>query len=137
MTTIATVDLDRILEIYKKVKKEYSQYGERFLYFLATCLYLDPDLDLEIALKLRPYGGLIGIDNSSLDVYFKNFKILRLHAILHDACGFVYEYSEKGPGYSYVLPCPVTNEYVGHLTGIAFCFYLKTFKNRLFNRLEC
>ena len=111
MTTIATVDLDRIHEIYKKVKKEYSQYGERFLYFLATCLYLDPDLDLEIALKLRPYGGLIGIDNSSLDVYLKNFKILRLHAILHDACGFV--------------------------TGIAFCFYLKTFKNRLFNRLEC
>ena len=74
MTTIATVDLDRIHEIYKKVKKEYSQYGEKFLYFLATCLYLDPDLDLEIALKLRPYGGLIGIDNSSLDVYFKNFK---------------------------------------------------------------
>ena len=74
MTTIATVDLDRIHEIYKKVKKEYSQYGERFLYFLATCLYLDPDLDLEIALKLRPYGGLIWIDNSSLDVYFKNFN---------------------------------------------------------------
>ena len=73
MTTIATVDLDRIHEIYKKVKKEYSQYGERFLYFLATCLYLDPDLDLEIALKLRPYGGLIGIDNS-LDVYFKNYN---------------------------------------------------------------
>ena len=73
MTTIATVDLDRIHEIYKKVKKEYSQCGERFLYFLATCLYLDPDIDLEIALKLRPYGGLIGIDNSSLDVYFKNF----------------------------------------------------------------
>ena len=90
MTTIATVDLDRIHEIYKEVKKEYSQYGERFLYFLAICLYLDPDLDLEIALKLRPYGGLIGIDNSSLDVYFKNFKILRLQAILHDACGFVY-----------------------------------------------
>ena len=137
MTTIATVDLDRIHEIYKEVKKEYSQYGERFLYFLATCLYLDPDLDLEIALKLRPYCGLIGIDNSSLDVYFKNIKILRLHAILHDACDFVYEYSEKGPGYSYVLPCPVTIEYVGHVTGITFCLYLKTFKNRLFNRLEC
>ena len=137
MTTIATVDLDRIHEIYKEVKKEYSQYGERFLYFLATCLYLDHDLDLEIALKLRPHGGLIGTDNSSLDVYFKNFKVLRLRAKLHDACFFVYEYSEKGPGYSYVLPCPVTNEYVGLVTSIAFCLYLKTFKNRVFNRLEC
>ena len=107
------------------------------MYFVATCLYLDPDLNLEIALKLRPYGGLIGIDNSSLDVYFKNYKVLRLLAMIYDACGFVNEYSEKGPGYSYVLPCPVTNEYVGHVNGIAFCLYLKTFRNRLFNRLEC
>ena len=49
MTTIATVDLHRILEIYK-VKKEYSQNGKKLLYFLATCLHLDPD-NLEIALK--------------------------------------------------------------------------------------
>ena len=64
-------------------------------YFLATCQYLDPDLDLDIAVKMRPYGGLIRIDNSSLDLYFKSYKILRLHAILHDASGFVFEYSEK------------------------------------------
>ena len=63
MTTIATVDLDRIHEIYKEVKKGYSQYGERV--FLATCLYLDHDLDLETALKFRSYGRLIEIDNSS------------------------------------------------------------------------
>ena len=67
MATIATVDLRSIHEIYKGLKKDYTQYRQRFLYFLATCLYLDPDLDLDIALKLRPYGGLIGIDNSSLD----------------------------------------------------------------------
>ena len=137
MATIATVDLKSIHEIYKGLKKGYSQYSQRFFYFLATCLYLDPDLDLDIALKLRPYGGLIGIDNSSLDKYFKNLKNLRLHAILHDASGFVFEYSEKGPGYSYVLPCPVTNEYLGHVTGIAFCLYVKTFKNNLFSLLEC
>ena len=107
------------------------------LYFLATCLHLDPEIDLDIALKLRPYGGLIGIDNSALDKYFKSFKVLRLLAILHDASGFVYEYSEKGPGYSYVLPCSVTNEYLGHVTGIAFCLYVKSFKNSLFNLLEC
>ena len=137
MSTIATLDLKSIHETYKEIEKGYSQYGKRFLYFLATCLHLDPDLDLDIALKLRPYGGLIGIDNSSLDKYFKNLKILRLHAILHDASGFVYEYSEKGLGYSYVLPCSVTNEYLGHVTGIAFCLYVKSFKNSLFNLLEC
>ena len=111
------------------MKKEYSQYGEKFLYILATCLYLDPYIDLKIALKLKPYCGLIGIDNSSVDVYFKNFKVLLLHAILHDAFAcctsrvFVYENSEKGPSYSYVLPCSVKNKYVGHVTGNAFCLY--------------
>ena len=54
MTTLATVDLKAIHEIYKELKKDYFQYGERFLYFLATCQYLDPDLDLDIAMKMRP-----------------------------------------------------------------------------------
>ena len=132
MTTLATVDLKAIHEIYKELKKDCSPYGERFVYFLATCQYLDTDLDLDIAIKMRPYGGLTGIDNSSLDKYFKSYKILRLHA-----SGFVFEYSEKGPGYSYVLPCPVTNEYLDHVTGLAFCLYVKTFKSNLFSLVEC
>ena len=48
------------------------------MYFLATCLHLDPNIDLEMALKLRLYAGIIGIDNSSLDKSFKSFKLLRL-----------------------------------------------------------
>ena len=114
--SIATIDLKNIHEIYLEIMNNYPKYGEMFLYFLAACQYLDPDIDLEATLKLRLYGGLIGIDNSSLDYYFKSFKILRLHAILHNASGFVAEYSHKGPGYSYVLPCPITNEYLGHIT---------------------
>ena len=98
---------------------------------------MDPEIDLDIALKLRPYGGLIAIHKSALDNFFNSFKILRLHAILHDASGFVYEYSEKGPGYSYVLPCSVTNEYFGQVIRIAFCLYVKSIKNSLFNLLEC
>ena len=88
-------------------------------------------------MKMRPYGGLIRIDNIFLDKYFKSYKILRLRAILHDALGFVFEYSEKEPGYSYVLPCPETNDYLGHVTGLAFCLYVKTFKSNLFSLLEC
>ena len=136
MTYLATVDLKAIHEIYKELKMDYSQYGERFVYFLATSQYLDPDLDLDIEMKLRPYGRLIGIDNYSLDKYFKSYKILRLHGILHDASGSVFEYSEKRPGYSYVLPFPVTNEYLGHVTGLAFCLYVKTTKSNLFSLLE-
>ena len=130
MTTIATVDLKNIHEIYDQIKLDYPEYSERFVYFLAACLYLDPDIYLEIVLKLRPYGGLIGIDNSSLDKYLKSYKFLRLHAILHDASGFIAEHShsQKGPDYSYVLPCPITNAYIGHMTGLMFCLFVKTFK---------
>ena len=71
MTTLATVDLKDIHKIYKELKNDYTQYGERFLYFSATCQYMDPDLDFDIAMKMKPYGGLIGIDSSSLDKYLK------------------------------------------------------------------
>ena len=137
MTTIATVDLKNIHEIYKQTKVDYPEHSERFVYFLAACLYLDPEINLEIVLKLRPYGGLIGIDNSSLDTYLKSYNFLRLLAILHDASGFIAEHRQKGPGYSYVLPCPITNAYIGHMTGLMFCLFVKTFKRNLFNLLEC
>ena len=97
----------------------------------------DPDLSLDNAIKIRPYCGLIGIDNSSLDKYFKSYKILKLHAILHDASGFVFESNEKGPSYSYVIPCPISNEYFGHATRLVFCRYVKTFEIYLFSVLEC
>ena len=91
--TIATIDQKTVLEIYLEIKNILEKYGERFLYFLAACQYLDPDIDLETTLKLIPYGRLIGIDNSPLNKNFKSFKILRAQAILHDASGFIAEYS--------------------------------------------
>ena len=60
--------------------------------------------DQDIALNLRPYEDLIGIDNSSHDKYLKVSEILRLHAILHDARGFTYETHKQGPSSSYMLP---------------------------------
>ena len=97
MTTIATIDLKNIHEFYEQIKVDYLEYCEQFGYSLAACLYLDPDINLEIVLKLRPHGGLIGIDSSSLDTYLKSYKFLRLHAILHDASEFIAEHSQKGP----------------------------------------
>ena len=67
MTTNATIDLKTIHEIYEQIKFDDPESSDRFVCFLATCLYMDPDVNLETALKLRPYGGLIGIDNSSME----------------------------------------------------------------------
>ena len=50
-----------------------------------------------------PFGDLIGYGNSSMDYFFTNSKIFRLHAVLHDAAGFVKSTTYKGPGYCYVL----------------------------------
>ena len=75
------------------------------------------------------YAGLFGSDDYFLDKYFKSYKILSFHAVLHDASGFVFEYSEKGPSYPYFLPCALTNEYLGHVTGLVFY--------SMFNLLEC
>ena len=67
MKTIATIDLKNIGAFYEQIKVEYPEYSARFPVFLATSLYLDPDINLETAFKLRPYGGLRNIDSSSLD----------------------------------------------------------------------
>ena len=136
MTTITTVDLKSIHKIYQQVKKRAFRIWRTIFIFLATCLYLDVDIDFDTALKFKPYGGLIGIDNSPLDKYFKSCKILILHAILHNTSGFVFENNEKGPGCSYVLHRPVTNEYPGDATGLVFSLHVKTLKNNLIALLE-
>ena len=98
---------------------------------------MDADINLDFDLENRPHGGLIGIDNSSLDKHLKQFNFLRLHAILHDAAGYLQEKNNAEPGYTYVLPCPIKKCYLGHVTGVAFCFFLKAFKLNMFLLLEC
>ena len=53
---------------------------------MATSVYFSEieRFDIDIALILRPYGNVIGIDNSSVDKYLKISKVLRLHAVLND-----------------------------------------------------
>ena len=49
------------------------------------------------------FGGTIGYGDSYLELLFRDFKVFRLHAILHDAAGAVPAYSGKGPGYCYMI----------------------------------
>ena len=74
-----------------------SENSVKLKYFLAASGNFSElkCFDHDTALMLRPYGGLIGIDNSSLDKYLKRSKILRLHPILHDAGAFLYELLSK------------------------------------------
>ena len=131
------ISLEHLQENYAETENKFGTKSERQKYFLAACLLFDPKIDLNIALKLRPYGGTIGIENSSLDNYLKFSKVLRLHAILHDAAGFVKEYSGKGPGYVYTVHFPLSWCIIGHLSGILFCTIAKLVNRRFFNLLKC
>ena len=109
-------------------------------YFLATCKYLNPRADLDYVVKTIPFGGIIGIDNSKLDYFFRYFKLIRLHAILHDASGFVKSNYNIGPGYCYALsfmPISINNCFLGHVSGLLYCLYHKLFHKSLYDDILC
>ena len=137
---VTSKDLENIHEIFITLKKTYPENTNRRNYFLAACSLFffstTNDINNDVAIKLRPYGGLIGIDISSLDKYLNDSKILRMHAILHDAAGYVREVYNSGPTYCYVLPWKCNSSLIGHLSGITFCLYIKLKKPKLYHLLE-
>ena len=71
MNTIGIEDIKLIQgkTISMRGNLNFSHISHRQLYFVAACALLDPEIDGEIALKFRRYGGLIGVDNSRLDLF--------------------------------------------------------------------
>ena len=83
--------LNKIQENYLSVSSKHPNNSVKLKCFLATGEYFSENegFNFEIALKLRPYGGVIGVDNSSENKYLKMSKVLSLHSILHVAGGFL------------------------------------------------
>ena len=116
---------------------EFSNLPIRTQWFLAACRKFKPDIDLHQALQDCPHGGIIGIGDSKLDRLFRRSKVFRLHAILHDAAGYVRAKYGCGPGYLYMLDnCPINCCFLGHLSGLVYCLYLKLF-SKLYSTLDC
>ena len=65
--------------------------------FLAACYSLNKDVSLHKIIELAIYGGLIGPGHSGLDNFLNRFKLFRLHAIFHDAFGFMKSNYDVGP----------------------------------------
>lgn len=127
-----------IHRLFFHVQATFIQNNARKNYFLSACLYIDPEADIEALNRDCPYGGIIGIDDSNLDSVFNRFKVFRLHAILHDAAGYMKAKYNKGPGYCYVYPLSsINNCFLGHVTGIAFCLYLKIAMTPFYRTLLC
>ena len=124
--------LNEILRNFYLIKFDFSSNTKRKNYFLCTCFVLNPNINLKEKDQKFPFGGRIGDGNSCMDYFIANSKIFRLLAILHDAAGSVNSTTYKGPGYCYVLPRFPSSRFLGHVTGLFFCLYVKIFASSVY-----
>ena len=59
--------------------------------------------------------------------HFAISKKIKLLAILHDAAGAVRAHSADGSGYCYMIGRGPNSCLLGHLSGLLYCLYVKTF----------
>jgi hypothetical protein len=130
-------DIEQVHWYFHYFKRRYPENTIRINYFLACCYHIDKHIDADEIILDCPHGGLIGIGDSRLEIIFGNFKLFRLHAALHDASGYMKDKFDAGPGYVYcIFTCPKNSCFLGHVTGLLFCTYLKFFKGSPYNNLS-
>lgn len=131
------MDLHLIGINFRSVRDLFPQNSLRKNYFLASCLTLDKGVNLPFINEDCRYGGTIGMGDSYLDNVLKHFKIIRLHAILHDSTGYMKQKFGIGPGYCYNLSnCPINCCFLGHVSGLIYCMYMKVFSTE-FQEIDC
>ena len=117
----------------------FSKNSRRKNLFLAVCYCLNNEVDIDYINELAPFRGLIGPGNSCLDAWFKDSKIVRLHAIFHDDFGFMRSNFCIGNGYVYASnegPIIANSMLLGHLTGLSYWCYQCVFNKNKNNHLK-
>ena len=122
-----------IFRLYPRLKVSFEHNSVCKNLFLSACFCWDSRLFLREMDQKYKFGGTIGYENSYLELLFRHFKILRLHAILYDAAGAVRAHSGKGLGYCYMIGRKPNSCLLGHVTGLLFCLYVKIFVPSIFN----
>ena len=82
------------------------------------------------------FGGTIGYGDSYLEFLVRQFKVFRLHAILHGAARTMQAHSGKGPGYCYMIGRGTNSCLLGQVTGLLFCLHVKIFLPSIFNSVD-
>ena len=121
-----------------------TEMATRHKFFLAACLIILEGRGevkwetLRTISKRNEYGGLIGCADSWLDPIFKPIKVLRLHAVLHDAGGYMKKTYGVNPGYTYASwACkPSGSPLRGQISGLLYCLGLKIYRNKQFKELQ-
>ncbi len=104
--------------------------------FLSACLCWDSRLSLREMDQKFEFGGTIRYGDSYLVFLIRHFKLYRLHAKLHDGAGAVRAHSGKGHGYCYMIGRGPNSCFLGHVTGLLFCLYVKIFLPSIFTSVN-
>ena len=88
-------------------------------------VYGSRDITWEQAVPMNPSGGMIGYGATYLRLhkYLKRCKSFRLHAIFHDAMGFLYKAYGVGNGYDYVFGILPSFPLAGQVSGLLYWTY--------------
>ncbi len=133
------MEISLLIDGYENVAKQIPHATPQHQWFLLVCqdIGLPDDVSLKDVSGDNPFGGMIGINDSYLDVLFKHFKLFRIHASFHDAAGYMKRKHAKGPGYCYMLKdVPINSCFLGHLTGLSYWLWLSITKPNLFRSIN-
>ena len=121
---------------YLSLKLPFRHISARKNLFFSACYIWNDKISLQVIDQKFPLSGLIGHGNSYLDSILYYSKVFRLHAILHDAAGAVRSHLCKGHGYYYMIGQGPNSCFLGHVTGLLFCLYVKNFVPSIFNSVD-
>ena len=105
--------------MYTSLKQTYYDNSNQRIFSCFFSLFVNSKkLVFIVSIRLRLYGGLIGMKNCSLEKYLNDSKFIWLHAFMHDAAVFKYELELNRNVQRTVICCP------GFLTHIFFTYLL-------------
>ncbi len=92
----------RVLFNYQRIRLAFPENKPSKNGFLAVCAAIDDKADLLSINSDCSFGGHIGMGDSFFDGVLNWSKLMRVHAVYHDAYGYMARVYNKGPGYDYV-----------------------------------
>ena len=103
--SVGGCELDLLLSTFVNVCDRFPHNRTEKNAFLAVCKCQFENANLDYVNDKCPYGGEIGPGRSPvMHKLFKRSKLFRVHAIFHDAYGYLSRCYDIGPGYLYALP---------------------------------
>ena len=119
----------------KKWSKTFCQKQKRNHF--CTCILLNPDINLKEMNQKIPSGGLIGYRNSCIDYFLHTPKFLDYMQFYMTLLDLWILLRKKCPGYCYAAPRLPSSCFLGHVTGLLFCLYVKIFAPSVYALFDC